>query len=137
MAQRVGAVVLAIGIAAVSGFGALVGTAWGFGLKCDDSCGTPPPWRDDPNAWQWGALGWVAIGGFLCALLLVLVVALGRTVAAAAALGSWTILGFLFLKLLRDSGLTSNPGRGWMALSALALAGMIAVALTSPTSGRT
>ena len=121
---------MAVGIAAVSGLGALVGITWGFGLKCDDSCGTPPPWRDDPTAWQWSAFGWIAVAGFLCALALVLFVSLGRTVAASAALCCWTVLSLLFLKLMRASGLTSNPERGWFWIALLALLGVVAVALT-------
>jgi hypothetical protein len=136
MPRRLGSVSLAIGLATASGFGALVGSTWGFGLKCDDSCGTPPPWREDPNAWQWGAFGWVAIGGFLCALVFLIVVVLRRKLVAGVALSSWAVLAVAFLKLLRDSGLTSHPGRGWITLAALLLVGVGAVALTEADEER-
>jgi cell division protein FtsW (lipid II flippase) len=136
MAQRLGSITLAIGIAALSGFGALVGSTWGFGLKCDDSCSTPPPWREDPNAWQWDAFGWIGIGGFVCALVFVIVVVLRRKLVAWVALGSWAVLAIVFLKLFRDSGLTSHAGRGWIALAALFVVGVGAVALTPSRRAR-
>ena len=100
MFRRVGSFLLPIGLAAISGFAALVGVLWGFGLKCDDSCGTPPPWRNDPNAWQWNAFGAVAVGGFVCSLILVAAVAFRRRSLASAALASWGILALAFLTLL-------------------------------------
>jgi hypothetical protein len=68
MARRTSSLVLAASIAAASGFGALIGMFWGFGLKCDDSCSSGPLWRDDPDAPQWHMFGSVGIAGFACAL---------------------------------------------------------------------
>jgi hypothetical protein len=78
MARRLGSLALAIGIVTVSVFGMLIGAFWGFGLQCDDSCGEPPPWRDDPNAWQWEALGILGIAGLACGLGFLLAVGLRR-----------------------------------------------------------
>ena len=89
----------------VSGWAALAGAFWGFGLKCDDSCGTPPPWRDDPDAWQWSALGWSGIGAFSCALLLFFAVIARRRVLGWVAAGGSAALGVTFLLLLDGSGL--------------------------------
>ena len=61
MARRILALVFAFAIGLVSAGAGFVGIVWGFGLKCDDSCGEPPPWRDDQDAWQWSALGWTGV----------------------------------------------------------------------------
>ena len=130
MAKQAGAVLLACGIAAASGFGALVGTTFGLGLTCDDSCSSAPPWREDPHAWQWQAFGWVAIAGFACALVFLAAIALRRRSASLATLAAWVLLAAAFMTLFRESGLTSNAGRGWAAIVVLFGAGVIAIALT-------
>ena len=39
------------------------------GLTCDDSCdSTSVLWRDNPDAWQWGAFPLVAAAGLICAI---------------------------------------------------------------------
>ena len=39
------------------------------GLTCDESCDpTSLLWRDNPHAWQWGALPIVAVLGLICAI---------------------------------------------------------------------
>jgi hypothetical protein len=40
---------------------------WGFvaAMTCDESCGDGNGWRQDPDAWQWPALGWMGAAGFL------------------------------------------------------------------------
>ena len=129
MAYRLGSLALALVIAAFSGFGALVGLVWGLSLKCDDSCSTAPPWRDDPNSWQWDAFAWVGIAGFVCALVFLSVIILGRTRVAWLSLASWAALAVVFLRLFDDSGLTSHPGRGWLALAALVVTGGASVAM--------
>jgi hypothetical protein len=100
--------------AIASGFAALTGAFWGFGLRCDDTCGTPPPWRDDPNAWQWDALAEASLAALVAALLLVAAVAFRRPLIAGVALVSWTIASVVFLSFLDDSGLTSHVERGWV-----------------------
>jgi hypothetical protein len=123
---------MAAGIVAASGFGALIGVFWGFGLKCDDSCSSAPLWRDDPDAWQWQAFGTVGIAGFASALVFLAAVALRWRWLALAALAVWAALAGAFMVLFRDSGLTSNAGRGWTAIAVLLLAGVAAVALGRP-----
>ena len=132
MPQRLGSFVLALAVATTSGYAALTGLVWGFGLKCDDSCSEPPPWRDDPNAWQWDALGVVALGGFACSLIFLVAVAAGRRTIASTAFVSWGLLAVAFLMLFRDSGLTSHAERGWVGLAGIAIAGAVAIALRSP-----
>jgi len=136
MPRRIGAVLLAVTIAGVSGFEALAGAFWGFTLKCDDTCGTPPPWRDDPDAWQWDALGIVGLAGLGCALLFVACIALGRRWLAFATLIIWAALATSFLILLDESGLTSHAGRGWAGLSAFVVVGLAASALTGRSAAR-
>jgi hypothetical protein len=132
VAQRLPSLALSIVVLAVSGWGALAGSFFGFAMKCGDSCGTPPPWHEDPSAWQWEAFGWVAVGGLFAAFVFVIAVALRRTLGASLALGSWAVLAIVFLKLLADSGLTSHPVRGWLALGALVLVGVAAIGLARP-----
>ena len=105
MLGRVGGLVLAVGLAVLSGWAALAGAVWGFALQCDDSCSSPAlHWRDDPDAWQWSALGWTGIALFALALaLLVLVVARRR--AAAPVFAAWAVTGAAFLALLLGSDL--------------------------------
>jgi hypothetical protein len=109
---------------------ALIGLLWGFTLKCDDSCSAPPPWRDDPNAWQWNALGAVALGGFVCSAVFVAAIALRWRTVASAVLVSWGVLAAAFLMLFDSSGLTSHVERGWLGLAALAMCGLAAIALS-------
>lgn len=123
---------LALGVAAASAFLALVAVLWGFALKCDDSCSTARGWREDPNAWEWSAFGWVGIGGFVAALLVLIAIALRRKLVAWFALALWGICGVVYLRLLSGSGLTSHEPRGWVALAALAVAAGIAVELMNP-----
>ncbi len=135
MARRTIALLLAGAIGIASAFAALLGSFWGFALTCDDSCGTPPPWRDDPDAWQWGALAAVALAAFAVALVFVVAIALRRRLLGSAVLLGWVVAASVFLNLFRDAGLTSNPGRGWAGLTVLAVAGLVAVALTRPPPG--
>src|SRR2546428_9963369 len=107
MPRRSVSVLLAIGIAPVSGFAALMGTVWGFGLKCDDSCSTAPPWRDDPSAWQWNALGVVALGGFVSSLALISLVTSRRRTLAKGCPGDLTAENRKAL----FPGLSSSGGR--------------------------
>ncbi|HEU0304005.1 MAG TPA: hypothetical protein VFR32_05435 [Gaiellaceae bacterium] len=130
MTQRVASLLLASVIAASSAYGALIGVFWGFGLKCDDSCSSAPLWRDDPNAWQWDALGTVALAGFACGLIFLLALTLRWRLFSLVVLAAWATLAAAFLTLFRDSGLTSNAERGWAGLAALLLAGLAAIALT-------
>jgi hypothetical protein len=122
------ALACSIPIAVASGLAALPGMLFGFSLKCDDSCGTAPPWRDDPGAWQWNALGYVAVTGALCGLLLVVLLVMRRRVLAGLTLTLWTACAVAFLKLFEDSGLTSNAVTGWYAIAILVLLGIVALA---------
>jgi hypothetical protein len=129
MAQRITALVLALGIAAAGGFGALVGVTWGFGFKCGDSCSSGPRWRDDPESWQWETFAMLGIAGFVCSLLFLAGVALGWRWFAAALLAGWGVLAGVFMSYFLDSGLSSSAGRAWAAVAALLLSGIAAIAL--------
>jgi hypothetical protein len=128
--HRLVSIVLALGLVALSAGVALVGALWGFELKCDDSCSTAPGWREDPNAWQWNALGWAGIGAFVCSLVVLGGIVSRRRILASLALVTWTVVGIGFLTLFRGAGLTSHPGRGWVGLAAVSATALLAIALT-------
>ena len=136
MARRAGAFLLATGIVAVSCFAALVGLLWGFGLKCDDSCSIGPHWREDPQAWQWDAFGFIGLAGLGCALVLLAAVVFRLRWLAVLVLTAWGGLAWAFMTLFRDSGLTSNAERGWLTIVLLLLAGAATIALTPPRPAR-
>ena len=130
-ARRPAAFLLALAIVFVSGCAAVVGMLWGFGLKCDDSCSSPPPWRNDPGAWQWSAIGWTGIAAVACAVLFLVALAARRLVAAAFVAAVWTGLAAWYIVLFDESGLTSNVQRGWLGLAGAVAALAAAVALTA------
>jgi hypothetical protein len=129
-ARRILALVLALAIAVISAGAGFAGMVWGFGLRCDDTCGEAPPWRDDEDAWQWSALGWtgIAAAGLAIAFLIALGLRL-RPVAAIAAAG-WLAVFAWYLVLLDESGLTSNAHRGWFGLTLAVAAMAVAIAWT-------
>ena len=128
--RRVAAILLALGVSAASGFGALVGTLWGFTLKCDDACSEDSPdWHGDVHAWQWDAMGWLSLAGFACSLSFALAVVFGRLRLAALALAAWTAVAACYLALFVGSGLTSHEARAWLVVPGLLCAGVGALAL--------
>ena len=126
-----------MGIVAVSCFAALIGMLWGFELKCDDSCSIGSHWRESPESWQWEAFGYAGLAALGCALVLLGAIAFRLRWLAFFALVAWAGLAWEFMTLFRDSGLTSNAERGWLAILLLLLAGAVAIALTPPRSPRT
>jgi hypothetical protein len=132
MARRVIGLLVAVALAGVSGFAMLVGTLWGFTLKCDDSCSVLPPWRNDPEAWQWEALGWASIAVFVGAALFVGALAMRWRLISVGFLAASASFAAWFLTLLRDSGLMdgANAGPAWVGLAVCVLAGLAAVAVT-------
>jgi hypothetical protein len=138
MARRLIGLLIAVAIAGVSGFAMLIGTLWGFTLKCDDSCSVLPPWRNDPGAWQWGALGWASIAVFVCAVLFVGALAMRWRLMSVGLLAASAPFAAWFLTLLRDSGLMgrANAAPAWVGLAVCLLAGLAAVAVTPPRAVR-
>ena len=135
-ARRVLALLLALGVAVASGFGALVGVLWGFGLKCDDACSpSSPRWRDHLDAWQWDAIGWLALAGLGCSLVFAVAVLLGRTRLSALAIGLWGAIGGAYLSLFAGSGLSSHDLRVWFVFAGLVAAGATSVALLGARPG--
>lgn len=130
MARRVGSVLLTLAVAGLTGWAALVGMLFGFGLKCDESCSAPPrSWADDPDAWQWDVMGWTGVFAFAFSVLLLVLVGMRARERAWAALIGWAISGGVFVALLEKSTLSSS-GLVWAAFVAVAGAGAGAVALT-------
>ncbi|MGH3071972.1 MAG: hypothetical protein ACRDNB_06840 [Gaiellaceae bacterium] len=126
------ALLVAAAIAAASGGAALIGLLWGFGLQCDDTCGEPPPWRDDPEAWQWSALGWIGIASLACSAVLLFLLPGRRRIPTAVAGATWVGLGAAFIVLLDQSGLTSNAHRSWIGLAVATVAIGAVAATTTP-----
>jgi len=136
MARRAGAFLLATGIVAVSCFAALSGMLWGFELKCDDSCSIGPHWRESPESWQWEAFGIAGLAGLGCAVVLLGAVVFRLRWLALCMLTAWAGFAWAYMALFRDSGLTSNAERGWLAIVLLLLAGAAAIALTPGRTAR-
>jgi hypothetical protein len=137
MLRQLAPFVYAATLVATSVIGALIGALWGFGLKCDDSCATPPTsWRDDPDAWQWNALAIVALVAVCVAVLFLAALARRWLLLAVTSLLAWAALAASFIVLFDESGLTSNPERGWIGLAILGTAGVVAVALVATAAGR-
>jgi hypothetical protein len=128
VAMRLARVLVAVGVVAVSVFASLVGMLWGFGLKCDDTCSTPPPWRNDAGAWQWNALGAVGPVALGFALALLVGVASGRKLLAFASWAIWVLVSIAYISLFKSSGLTSPAYRGWLGLAIVGLIALLAVA---------
>jgi uncharacterized BrkB/YihY/UPF0761 family membrane protein len=127
MTRRVTSLALAILVAAISAFGALLGMVYGFGLKCDESCDSPSQWRDNPDAWQWTALGSLGVCTFACALVLLVAVLLRRKRIAWSALVAWGVVGALFVYLF-EAGLSASE-LGWVLLIGVGASGTEAIAL--------
>jgi len=98
-AARTGALLLAfvnlVGAAVVAFFGLLAN-----GLRCDDNCSIAPGWRNDPNAWQWGATFALTLVILGSALLLNVGVQMRHTpqlrrLAVLFKLGALVLLAFL------------------------------------------
>jgi uncharacterized membrane protein YphA (DoxX/SURF4 family) len=71
------------------------------GLSCDDGCDElSSSWHDNPDAWQWSAMGWLAVASFLFALVFAIALATRRSAlftgamaaaAAATAIAPWIV----------------------------------------------
>jgi hypothetical protein len=100
------ALLLTLVIVAISGCAAFVGTLYGFGLKCDESCSKiGGSWSVERDAWQWDALGWCSVGVFGCALLFFAALIARRRVLAQVTAGGWVALGIAFLVLWNGAGI--------------------------------
>jgi hypothetical protein len=101
------ALLLTLVIVAISGCVAFVGTLYGFGLKCDESCSKiAESWSEERDAWQWGALGWSSIGMFGCALVFCAALIGRRRVLAQVTAVGWVALGIAFLGLWDGAGIS-------------------------------
>ena len=94
-ARRALAALLSVPIVLASAFTVLV-----FGIAarfhCDDSCSTmPSDWGDTSDAWQWSALGWLALGIAVATLSFLALVATNRPRAALIVLVAHVGLGVL------------------------------------------
>src|SRR5262245_36850904 len=59
-------------------------------LRCDDSCTGPryeSNWSDNPDAWQYGVVGWLGLAG-LCLSLVAIVLSWFRRPLGVAAFGA-------------------------------------------------
>jgi MYXO-CTERM domain-containing protein len=103
---RLGLILAALALVVLSGWGALAGMLWGFSLKCDDSCNNlGRSWRDDPDSWQWTALGWSSLALFALALAVLAFVVRRRGDYATAAFAAWVVAATAFFVFFSNSGL--------------------------------
>jgi hypothetical protein len=101
-AQR-GLIVLgALAVTLFSGWVALVGIIWGFGLKCDDGCsGDPQSWDENADAWQWNAFGAATLVLFAIAVGVLVLAARRRERDAAVAFAVWLVAATALFVLLQ------------------------------------
>lgn len=135
--QRVVAPAIGFGIFVVSAIGAFLGMVLGFGMKCDDACGEPPPWRRDRDAWQWSALGWSGLAAAAPAAAFFLLLIARRTRAATVVLAGWVVLASAYLVLFDGGTESSDVHRGWIGLGVAAAAAAGAVVLARRAWSRT
>ena len=131
--RELGAFVLAVVVAVVNLLVVLPLAIFVALAKCDESCHQSPDrgWRDDPNAWQWNALTWLAVVGIVLALALPFLVAFraGRGARIAAIAYTLAAAAYLGLLLVPEAG---NGGLGGAnALFVFAVFAIPAAALTS------
>ena len=90
--KRAGAILLALAVVAISCAFGVIGLLF-TGFRCWESCEDPPEvWSDDPDSWQWDALGALGLATIASAIVLLVLVILKRRTASWIALGrrpSW------------------------------------------------
>jgi hypothetical protein len=105
--------------------------------KCDESCHQSPDrgWRDDPDAWQWNALTWLAVVGIVLALALPFFVAFragrgARVAAVGYTLAAAAYLGLLLVPDTGNGGLWGSNAVFVFAVFAIPSAALISAWLT-------
>ncbi|SRR6266496_816359 len=102
-------------------------------LGCDDACGAPPyrDWRENPDAWQYGVIGWMGVAGLAIAIVAVIASWFRRRLGIAA----FCVHASLFVAngVVLVDGVTHRtvPALFVFAVLSVAVAGALAV------SGRT
>jgi hypothetical protein len=78
-----------------------VGVAYGFGFKCDESCGQGREgWKYDADAWQWQFLGWWGLALLTLAIVVFVANLAGRSWIASAAFLGWSAFVLTYVLVL-------------------------------------
>lgn len=124
--KRLGSIVLALAVVGISCAFGVIGLLF-TGFRCWESCEDPPEvWSDDPDSWQWDALGALGLATTAASIVFLVGIALGRRALSLAALGATALLALAF-------ALVDNiSAYGLIGLTGIVVAGVGAMALTSP-----
>ena len=127
--------ILLAGAPLLYGVGALVNGWFNFFMRCDEICDAGSgDWRYTRDAWQWYAIGALAVGAFLAAILFFRAVVQERRAQALV----WLAVGAAGIVVTRF-GLPVNPGSDqdldiplWFDVGSVAVvaSGILAVMLT-------
>jgi hypothetical protein len=86
----------AVGGLVVVGLGAMQALLWLLvaGFACDESCDDrSSSWHDNPDAWQWSAIGWLGIATFVCSIAFAISLGTRHTRASVALFAATLVLG--------------------------------------------
>lgn len=124
--KRLGSIVLALAVLGISCAFGVIGLLF-TGFRCWDSCEDPPEvWSDDPDSWQWDALGALGLATTAASIVFLVGIAFGRRALSWAALGATALLALAF-------ALVDNiSAYGLIGVTSIVVAGGGAIALTSP-----
>ena len=121
--KRAGSILLALAVVAISCAFGVIGLLF-TGFRCWESCEDPPEiWSDDPDSWQWDALGALGLATTAASIVFLIGVALGRRTMSWAALGTTGLLALAFAVIDNISAY------GLIGLAAIVVAGVGAIAL--------
>ena len=124
--KRAGSILLALAVVAISCAFGVIGLLF-TGLRCWESCEDPPEiWSDDPDSWQWDALGALGLATTAASIVFLVGVALGRRTLSWAALGATGLLALAFAIIDNISAY------GLIGVAGILLAGVGAIALVPP-----
>jgi hypothetical protein len=128
--NRFWSILLALAVVAVGFAFGLLGILF-TGFRCWESCEDPPEvWSDDPDSWQWDALGALGLATTASAIVLLVLVILKRRTASWIALGTTVVLAAVF------AGIDNVSELGLLGVAATIALGTGAIVLTATDQPR-
>jgi hypothetical protein len=122
--KRAGAILLTLAVVAICCSFGVIGLLF-TGFRCWESCEDPPEvWSDDPDSWQWDALGALGLATIASAIVLLVLVILKRRTASWIALGTTALLAVAF------TAIDNTTELGILGVVAIVALGAGAIVLT-------